>query len=251
MNKWYIRKLFEEIYNYYLKLNYMNYYYSQLMTATESSRQGFFKTMTDAQNDSFAFNKSIISLNNLAQYFWLWNNQATEQNLWNLNDQQSLLDSSKVLIQNYMPEYLLMQQSSNLISQDHNTLKRSRKNSLPNIDKNLQIILKLSFQENEVVFKHSNKCGRGLFHGISSRRSRYIGVLKNRGNWQVLINEGRIKKYIGSYPNEVEAAVVHDFYSIGINGLSAKTNFSYDQDQVMKMISSYYSNNKIFDPSIL
>ena len=46
-------------------------------------------------------------------------------------------------------------------------------------------------------------------------------------NWQVLMMIDQAKKYIGSYRTEEEAARVYDKYSILVNGIKAKTNFSY------------------------
>jgi len=83
-----------------------------------------------------------------------------------------------------------------------------------------------------ISFKASTKSSRGLHNGKSTRRSQFIGVLRNGKRWQVLINVGKKKKYIGTYAEEKEAAIVHDFYSIGLNGVGAKTNFSYDQTLV-------------------
>ena len=126
----------------------------------------------------------------------------------------------------------------------------NKRTSLPDIDNNLMKILKFIERGNHVNFEHSTKSARGLYHGLSKRRSQFIGVLKNGTKCQVLINEGKIKKYIGTYPSEIEAAIVHDFYSIGINGMSAKTNFNYNEIQVVNMIQSYFDSNKNFDPSI-
>ena len=47
-----------------------------------------------------------------------------------------------------------------------------------------------------------------------------------------------------------DAAVAHDFYSIGINGKKGKTNFSYSKDLIEWMINSYFENNRYFDPSL-
>ena len=125
----------------------------------------------------------------------------------------------------------------------------NKRTSLPDIDNNLMKILKFIERGNHVNFEHSTKSARGLYHGLSKRRSQFIGVLKNGTKCQVLINEGKIKKYIGTYPSEIEAAIVHDFYSIGINGMSAKTNFNYNEEQVVKMIESYFTSSRNFDPS--
>ena len=37
---------------------------------------------------------------------------------------------------------------------------------------------------------------------------------KNGENWQVLINYGKFKKYIGTFSSEKQAAITYDFYSI-------------------------------------
>ena len=121
------------------------------------------------------------------------------------------------------------------------TLRPSRrKTNLPEIDGNLIKMLILLNQGIDVSLKHSSKSARGLHNGVSHRRSAYVGVLRNRGKWQVFLNEGSIKKYIGTYESEVEAAVVNDFYSIGINFLNAKTNFNYSRDLIVSMIESYF-----------
>lgn len=127
--------------------------------------------------------------------------------------------------------------------------ERKRKNNLPNVDANLERILKLIQKGKEVHFQATVKSSRGLHNGTSKRRSQYIGVLKNGFRWQVLINAGRTKKYIGTFCEEKEAALVHDFYSIGLNGLKAKTNFSYSQDLVVEMIQNYFETDRMFDPN--
>ena len=125
--------------------------------------------------------------------------------------------------------------------------QRKRKRYLPNIDNNLVKLLNFISLNKMIEFDHCNKSSRGLHNGVSTRRSQFIGVLKNGNRWQVLINIGRTKKYIGTFLNEKEAAIVHDFYSVGINGRKGKTNFSYSQDLVKNMILSYFENNRYFD----
>jgi hypothetical protein len=82
----------------------------------------------------------------------------------------------------------------------------------------------------------------------SGRRSMFIGVSKNGQNWQVLINMGKFKKYIGTYPTEKEAAIAYDFYSICLHLKKAKTNFTYDRDVLLDMIQCYKENKNVFDP---
>ena len=125
--------------------------------------------------------------------------------------------------------------------------QRKRRSNLPDIDANLMKLMKLISLNKKVEFEHWNKSSRGLHNGVSNRRSQFIGVLKNGNRWQVLINVGRTKTYIGTFWNEKEAAIIHDFYSIGINGRKGKTNFSYDQVLVERMISSYFENDRCFD----
>jgi hypothetical protein len=104
----------------------------------------------------------------------------------------------------------------------------------------LKKILELISRGVKVSFICNSKSSRGLHNGTSKRRSKFIGVLKNGFRWQVLINSGKTKKYIGTYCDENEAASVHDLYSIGLNGLKAKTNFDYDEEGVKNMIQSYF-----------
>ena len=122
-----------------------------------------------------------------------------------------------------------------------------RRSNLPNIDNNLMKLLNFISLNKKIEFVHCSKSSRGLHNGVSSRRSQFIGILKNGNRWQVLINIGRTKKYIGTFLNEKEAAIVHDFYSMGINGRKGKTNFSYNKDLVVSMITSYFANDKNFD----
>ena len=127
---------------------------------------------------------------------------------------------------------------------------RRRNTSLPDIDDNLLKILSLSKKQAQLSFEHCDKSARGLHNGVSGRRSVFIGVLRNRLRWQVLINNGKRKHYIGTYCSEIEAAIVHDFYSIGINLFRAKTNFFYAKELLTAMIESYFNSGKVFKPSL-
>eukprot|EP00345_Euplotes_harpa_P017447 CAMPEP_0168337688 /NCGR_PEP_ID=MMETSP0213-20121227/12349_1 /TAXON_ID=151035 /ORGANISM="Euplotes harpa, Strain FSP1.4" /LENGTH=65 /DNA_ID=CAMNT_0008343245 /DNA_START=333 /DNA_END=526 /DNA_ORIENTATION=+ len=51
----------------------------------------------------------------------------------------------------------------------------------------------------------TEKSQKGIHRNKSHRRSRFIGVSKNSHNWQVLLNLGNSKKYIGTYSTEEEA----------------------------------------------
>ena len=98
-------------------------------------------------------------------------------------------------------------------------------------------------------FKGCPKSIKGVYRNKSARRSKYIGVSKNNSNWQVLINLGNFKKYIGTYSTEKEAGIAYDFYSILLNGGKASTNFDYSVELVQEMIENYYANNNVIVPA--
>eukprot|EP00344_Euplotes_crassus_P002581 CAMPEP_0196996096 /NCGR_PEP_ID=MMETSP1380-20130617/2069_1 /TAXON_ID=5936 /ORGANISM="Euplotes crassus, Strain CT5" /LENGTH=200 /DNA_ID=CAMNT_0042411969 /DNA_START=60 /DNA_END=658 /DNA_ORIENTATION=+ len=126
--------------------------------------------------------------------------------------------------------------------------KRRRKNNLPDIDPQIQDVLSL-IQEGELLqIEFTSKNANALTVDNCRRRSRYTGVSRNGKNWQVLVNMGKEKKYIGSYTSEKEAAIAYDFYTICLHKSKAKTNFSYHSALIEQMINSYYQNGKVFNP---
>jgi hypothetical protein len=84
---------------------------------------------------------------------------------------------------------------------------------------------------------------------IVNRRSKYIGVSKNGLHWQVLVNVGASKFYIGTFDNEKHAAIVYDFHAIALNPKGARVNFMYTNEIITDMIDNYLSNSKILDPT--
>ena len=128
--------------------------------------------------------------------------------------------------------------------------ERKRKHPIPDISDKISEVYK-ELQENKAFVVLPRKKGnRGLYKGVSERRSRYVGVTQNGGHWQALINVGRSKKYIGTYNSENEAALTYDFYAFGIHGLKAKTNFKHTGAEIMTMIESFISNENKFVPSL-
>eukprot|EP00344_Euplotes_crassus_P010489 CAMPEP_0196996128 /NCGR_PEP_ID=MMETSP1380-20130617/2091_1 /TAXON_ID=5936 /ORGANISM="Euplotes crassus, Strain CT5" /LENGTH=160 /DNA_ID=CAMNT_0042412009 /DNA_START=172 /DNA_END=654 /DNA_ORIENTATION=+ len=125
--------------------------------------------------------------------------------------------------------------------------KKITKNTLPDISQNLRMILQMISKDQQVSFRATAKSSRGLHNGTSTRRSQYIGLLGNRNRWQVLINVGSKKKYIGTFKCEKEAAVAHDLYSIGLNGMRGKTNFNYDSSTLQDMVMDYFTNEGSFN----
>ena len=83
----------------------------------------------------------------------------------------------------------------------------------------------------------------------NNRSSTYIGVSKNGDNWQVLINNGKFKKYVGTFVDEKQAAITYDFYAICLKLSKAKTNFTYSTGLISEMIQCYNYSTKTFDAS--
>mmetsp|Transcript_29225 Transcript_29225/g.25845 ORF Transcript_29225/g.25845 Transcript_29225/m.25845 type:complete len:134 (+) Transcript_29225:167-568(+) len=119
---------------------------------------------------------------------------------------------------------------------------RTRKATPLEVRKNLKEMYE-ELKEGGFYFNKRVKTTRGLHKGHSRRRSRYVGVSKNRHHYQTLLTTKRNKKYIGTYLTEEQAALTYDFYSFGLNGLNAKTNFSHSGEEVMQMIKFYFDND--------
>jgi len=77
----------------------------------------------------------------------------------------------------------------------------------------------------------------------SNRGSRYRGVSRNGKKWQVQVLGTLNKRYIGSISREDEAAKIYDFYAILAHGLKAKTNFSYNKKQLLKIAEQALEGN--------
>ena len=142
-------------------------------------------------------------------------------------------------------------------SQQTPKTKSPKKKSLPNIEAKIRKVLEKIHNGSITEFKASKKKVKGFFSNRSGRRSKYIGVSKNNYNWQVLINVGNRKKYIGTFPSQKEAAVAYDFYSIALHGERAKTNFNYSNEVVEEMVMSCLNScsdddskdaTRMFDP---
>ena len=123
--------------------------------------------------------------------------------------------------------------------------KRSRKNALPDISRNISILLRMTQNDQTLFVAPKRKGNRGLHNGLSRRRSKCIGVSKNPRTWQALINVGKIKKYIGTYSTEKEAAIAYDFFALGLHGLEAYTNYGYDSYLLQEMIVGYKCDSNL------
>ena len=124
---------------------------------------------------------------------------------------------------------------------------RKRRNSVIDIEKWIENIYDcLRYGTIQLIIGRSKQKPLN-FETPKGRGSNYIGVSKNGENWQVLINWGKFKKYIGTFKNEKEAAISYDFFSICLHASKAKTNFTYSSTLIAEMVESYDRNTKTFD----
>ena len=70
-----------------------------------------------------------------------------------------------------------------------------------------------------------------------ARGSQFIGVSKNTHNkWQIIFKYNMTSRYLCSVPDIDQAAILHDLTMISIKGLQAKTNFSYNQYELLSIL---------------
>ncbi|CAI2374428.1 unnamed protein product [Moneuplotes crassus] len=123
--------------------------------------------------------------------------------------------------------------------------KRRRRTELLDISQKLlkmkASILKQYVKGFESVRKRAKSANQKNF----SRRSKYIGVSKNICNWQALINVGSVKKYIGTFVDEHQAARAFDIYSIALRGEKAPINFDYTAKEMLERIEYFLENNSV------
>ena len=124
---------------------------------------------------------------------------------------------------------------------------RKRRNSVIDIDRWIENIWKCLSNRTLKLIVGRIKLRPYNFETPKGRGSNYVGVSKNGENWQVLINWGKFKKYIGTFKNEKEAAISYDFFSICLHASKAKTNFTYSSTLIAEMVESYDRNTKTFD----
>ena len=72
----------------------------------------------------------------------------------------------------------------------------------------------------------------------NKRSSKFRGVSKNGNSWQVLMMFNNNKSYIGTYYTEEFAARIYDIVSIQRMGINAKTNFSYNSEQILRILKA-------------
>ncbi len=74
---------------------------------------------------------------------------------------------------------------------------------------------------------------------ISKRGSAFRGVSRNGKKWQVQVLGSLRKRYIGSIPTQEMAARIYDYFSIVSHGLKAKTNFSYNKQNILDILENF------------
>eukprot|EP00344_Euplotes_crassus_P008270 CAMPEP_0197006032 /NCGR_PEP_ID=MMETSP1380-20130617/32781_1 /TAXON_ID=5936 /ORGANISM="Euplotes crassus, Strain CT5" /LENGTH=156 /DNA_ID=CAMNT_0042425429 /DNA_START=215 /DNA_END=685 /DNA_ORIENTATION=+ len=92
-------------------------------------------------------------------------------------------------------------------------------------------------------FASSPKKAKSAHKKQLRRRSKYIGVSRNNSNWQALINVDQVKRYIGTFVDELEAAKAYDLYSVAMNGEEASLNFDYTAQEMLQKIEHYLEKN--------
>ncbi|CAI2373568.1 unnamed protein product [Moneuplotes crassus] len=123
--------------------------------------------------------------------------------------------------------------------------KRKRKTDEVDIRQSL-LKLRTRLLNNSISgFSASSKKARSVTKKNLRRRSKYIGVSKNNSNWQALVNVDQVKRYIGTFTNELEAARTYDLYSVAIREEEASLNFSYTSQQMLEQVDHYLQHNRI------
>ena len=78
----------------------------------------------------------------------------------------------------------------------------------------LMNLLSNTITDDYTVLIHKRTKAKRYIGGLRSSKSNYIGVNLNKNSWQALISVEKKKTYIGSFNNEIIAAIAFDFYSI-------------------------------------
>lgn len=140
-----------------------------------------------------------------------------------------------------------MKSSDTPVAFDRKIRKRRRRNAVVEVERAIEKVRELIDDEVITTIHGRAKLKTLPTGGNRDRSSRFIGVSKNGENWQVLINCGKYKKYIGTFQREAEAAIAYDFFSICLHTFKAKTNFTYTAETVLTMLGYYDKETKIFN----
>lgn len=117
--------------------------------------------------------------------------------------------------------------------------KRKRRTCELDIRPNLIKLRKRILSQHVTRFTSRSKKAKCSTKKLLTRRSKYIGVSRNNANWQALINVDKVKNYIGTFMDELEAARAYDLYSVAIRGNEASLNFDYTAEEMLERIECY------------
>ncbi|CAI2379431.1 unnamed protein product [Moneuplotes crassus] len=123
--------------------------------------------------------------------------------------------------------------------------KRKRKTKELNIRKKLTTLRSRILSNRVAEFNSSYKKAKSANRKSLKRRSKYIGVSKNNSNWQALINIGQIKKYIGTFSNELQGARAYDLYSVALRGEEGALNFDYSAQDMLERIDYFLKHKSV------
>ena len=196
----------------------------------------------DAFNQNQFFIHKVNDIHNFIQNYWLcdiWFSASSYNSYYNSELKQTINS-----IETQLNEHTSIIDSNKKINVSQNQYHKRRFLDTIDFESNIARLLttvKRVLNENKVmIHKKRKSAARRL---VSSRRSQYTGVFKNGDNWQTLISIHKRKTYIGTYTKELEAAKIFDFYSILLNGVTAKTNFDYTKKDIIEMIENFVANN--------
>lgn len=127
--------------------------------------------------------------------------------------------------------------------------RRKRRSKQLDISNQLRSLLDKIYSGTLLDDCFQNIAKRRFRNPLLKRSSKYVGVSRNGGNWQALINDGTGKRYVGTFATEEEAGLAYDLYALALQGPGHKTNFRYSVHTVVAMAESYLMTNGCFEPS--
>ena len=168
------------------------------------------------------------------------NNKYNLQNLKNLNNLNIFFHEIKKVNKN------LFKKNKKDIKQiyflkENNDIKIKNNNLNNNINETLknenQII-----KYNKVVYINKFLINKKNIkkNAEKKRRSRYRGVSKNGNGWQVIMKFKEKHSYIGTFYSEELAARIYDIISIKRMGINSKTNFFYNNEQILRIVETNF-----------
>ena len=123
-------------------------------------------------------------------------------------------------------------------------LKENNDIKINNLNNNINETLKNENQiikYNKVVYINNFliKNKKNVKKNVEKKRSsRYRGVSKNGNGWQVIMKFKEEKSYIGTFYSEELAARIYDIISIKRMGINTKTNFFYNNEQILRIVDT-------------